>query len=150
MIGASSFFRKRRTEAKLLVSKSRETANIMRSILLALLLSAAAITAQAQLMTIQQLKDLLQRGTLGELGATSYVQGVVDGMLAMETMRRNGSIRPREFCKLMDAIDAKQKIGHPSSETKQVVEAWERTGKPMDTIAVDVVLSYLSGRYGCW
>lgn len=110
---------------------------------------AASIEANAQLMTVEQLRQQLESGKAGELAATAYVQGVVDGLMAMETMHRKGLIREREFCKLKEAHVAGRPLPHPAFRTREIVLGWERTGRPADTIAVDVVLSFLSGAYGC-
>lgn len=112
---------------------------------------ASAGQAQAEVMTVQQLRDMIaQKGDVGELAATSYFQGVVEGMMAMETMRRNGGIREKEFCKLLDGSpEDTASILHPAYRAKEVIAAWERQGQPMNTVAPDVVLSFLSSQYGC-
>lgn len=111
-----------------------------------LFISFTAQTSYAEIMTVEQLRNMISKqGQVGEVAATSYFQGVVEGMMAMEAMRRNGLMRDKEFCKLFDAVNTQ----HPAYRTKQVIAAWEREGKPMETIAPDMVLSFLSSQYGC-
>lgn len=106
--------------------------------------------AGAQTMTVEQLRSLLTKGKIGELSAVTYVQGVVDGMFAFEAMRRNGLAQPEEFCAIFDRYN--KGLGgtsHPAYLTKEMVAAWEREGQPMNAIAPDMVLSFLSNKYGC-
>ena len=118
---------------------------ILNAVLLSVFL--LPMPSNAEQMTVDQMKLMLdEKGKLGELGATSYVHGVVDGLIAMESMRRNGSIRPKEFCRVFDAGAPAE---HPAFRTREIVMAWQKAGKPMSTSAVDVVLSFMSGEYGC-
>lgn len=112
-------------------------------------LCAMSLSAKADMMTVEQLKKLLAQGKPGEALATSYVQGVADGMLAMETMRRKSLLRSKEFCQFYEQQEAGHPLPHPAFYTRQIVERWEAAKRPMNTIAVDMVLSYLSGSYGC-
>ena len=104
---------------------------------------------QAEVMNVEQVKELLKRGELGEISAIAYVQGVMDGMIAMEYLNRSKSTPSQEFCKLIDANAAGRPIQHPAFKTKEIVAAWEREGRPMTTIIPDVVLSYFDKQFGC-
>lgn len=108
-----------------------------------------ALPAQAELMTVKQLKDLLGAGKAGEAAAVSYVQGVTDGMLGMESLHKKERGTPLEFCKLHEASAKGQPMQHPALQTKNIVGAWERSKQPMNTLVVDMMLMYLSAKYGC-
>jgi len=58
--------------------------------------------AHAEVMTVQQVYGLLQQGKKGKAAAISYAQGVFDGMLAMESLRRQQTGEEHEFCKFFD------------------------------------------------
>lgn len=121
--------------------------------LIAVLITSPSLVAEpvrAQVMTVDQLSSMIAEGKLGELAATSYVQGVMDGMIAFEAMRRNGLARPKEFCVIFDKYGSGfGGTRHPAYQTKSMVAAWQREGQPMDTIAPDMALSFLSNQYGC-
>lgn len=117
-----------------------------------ILLLAGLLTvlpAQAELMTMRQLKDMLGASKAGEAAAVSYVQGVTDGMLGIESLHNKEHRTPLEFCKLHEASAKGQPMQHPALQTRNIVAAWERSKKPMDTLVVDVMLMYLSAKYGC-
>lgn len=105
--------------------------------------------AKADLMTVGQLKGLLDQGDIGELIVTSYIQGVIDGMLAMETMHIRDHETPQEWCRLSDAARAGKPLRHPAFRAVEMVGAWERAGQPLDVIAIDMVLSFMDANYGC-
>jgi hypothetical protein len=108
-----------------------------------------ALPAQAELMTVKHLKDLLGAGKAGEAAAVSYVQGVTDGMLGMELLHKKERGTPPEFCKLHEASAKGQPMQHPAYQTKNIVRAWERSKQPMDTLVVNMIVMYLSAKYGC-
>lgn len=117
----------------------------------ALLFSAMfwAVSAQAEVMTIGQVKKLLNSGKTGEAAAIAYVQGITDGMLGMEALHHKEKGLPFEFCKFQEAHKLGKPILHPAYQTRKIVEAWEREKQPMSTIMVDVMLMYLTAQYGC-
>lgn len=120
------------------------------AVLAALAAMASTAAAHAQTMTVGDLQSLIDKGKPGEALATAYVQGVVDGLLAMENMHRRGLIHSREFCKLKDAYTAGTPALHPAYRTVEIVQRWRQAGQPMTAIAPDMVLSLLSGpQYGC-
>ncbi|HZH08938.1 MAG TPA: hypothetical protein VEZ24_01065 [Microvirga sp.] len=100
-------------------------------------------------MTINQVKELLGKGQLGELAATSYSQGVFDGLLAMEYLRRAETGEAREFCGIIDAERTGQPVNHPAFRTRELVLAWEKQGRSMAVGFPDLALNYLSAQYGC-
>ena len=106
-------------------------------------------TAQGEVLTVQQVKQLLQSGQQGEVAAIAYVQGVMDGMLAMEHLNRSKSMPSREFCKLIEAEASGRPLPHPAFKTKEIIAAWEREGRPTKTIIPEVVLSYFDAQFGC-
>ena len=112
----------------------------IRTIIRALSLSSLLLVttcglSHADVITVQQVKDLLEKGEIGELSATSYSQGVFDGLIAMEYLKRTETGEAKEFCILIDAA----KAGHP------VV----RQGRKMDAVFSDLALNFLSKNYGC-
>lgn len=121
----------------------------VRTLLPLVALSLISTSASAQLMTVGQLKEMLSKGPQGELAATAYVQGVVDGMLGMESLHNKERGTPFEFCRLHDAKKNGKQVRHPAQYTPQLVSAWEKERKTMDTLAVDMVLSFLSSQYSC-
>lgn len=122
--------------------------NIIRTIvaLMALFLTDAA---SAEIMTVQQLKDLLGRGETGQLAVAAYFQGAVDGLLAMDSLDHAETGEPYEFCKIFEARKSGTPIEHPAYKAAELVRAWEREGYSMTVPAVDMVLSYLSSHYSC-
>lgn len=106
-------------------------------------------SASAEVMTVRQVKELMQRGKLGELAATSYAQGVFDGMLAMEYLYRKETGKAREFCGIIDAHKSGTPIRHPAYRTKELLRVWEQLGRSMDAVFTDLALNYMSAQYGC-
>jgi len=102
--------------------------------------------ASAEVMTVSQLREMLARGDQGELVATAYMQGVMDGMIGMDALNQNEYGRPLEFCELHDV---QRPVRHPAYHTEELVTAWERSGHPMEAPVVDLVLSYFTAQYGC-
>lgn len=100
-------------------------------------------------MTVQQLKDLIRQGEIGEVVAVSYTQGVVDGLLGMESLRKKERNAKLDFCGIREAYNNNNPIRHPAFETKNIVKRWEQSGRPMNALAVDMVLVYLTDEYGC-
>jgi hypothetical protein len=123
----------------------------MRSLKLAFLMLFAFFSsaANADVMTVRNLKEVLQLGPTGEVVVTSYVQGVVDGMLAIESMQARDHATPREFCKIHEAQKAGVPIQHPAYRAVEIVNRWEAEGLPLEALAVDMVLSFLDSQYGC-
>ena len=103
----------------------------------------------ADLMTVKDLDDLIARGATGEVAAVSYVQGVVDGMLGIDSLHQKERHTPPEFCRFFDSYKRGKPETHPAYRTKEIVAAWKQQGAPMSTPAVDMVLAYLSAQYSC-
>ena len=104
---------------------------------------------QAEMMSVRQLKELFESGPQGELAAVSYVNGTIDGMLAIDSLHQKERKLPPEFCAFDQAKRTGKSIKHPAYRTREFLVAWEREGKPMDAIAVDFVLAILDSQYGC-
>jgi hypothetical protein len=121
----------------------------MTQLLAAILLLVCSSFASGQLMSVKDLKDLIARGPDGELGATSYVQGVVDGMLGMDAVNQKEKKLPAEFCRFLESYKRGKPERHPAYRTKQLVTAWEKEGFSMNAPAVDMVLSFMTSQYGC-
>jgi hypothetical protein len=98
---------------------------------------------------MQQLKEIINKGPVGEYAAISYFQGAFDGLIAMESLNRKQGAARKEFCGVFDAQERGQKLNHPAYQTKDLVLAWENEGHPMSAPVVDMVLSYLTSKYGC-
>lgn len=103
----------------------------------------------AELMTVKHLKDFIAQGPSGELAATAYVQGVMEGMLGMDSLYQKEKKLKPEFCKFYEAQAQGRPERHPAYHTKQIVAAWEKQGLPMTTLAVDMVLAFMTAQYGC-
>jgi hypothetical protein len=121
----------------------------MRTGLVTVFLVIFATPAYSQLMTVQNLKELLAKGHEGEVAATAYVQGTVDGMLALDSLHQKEKALPSEFCKFKASFQKGRPETHPAYRTKELVAAWERQGLPMQTLAVDFVLAFMTAQYGC-
>lgn len=113
---------------------------------LGLLLS---LPSHADVMTVGQLEKLIQSGPSGEVAAVAYVNGAVDGMVGLDFLHQKERGSKPEFCRFRDARLKGRPLPHPAYRTKELVAAWKKQGKPMDTPAVDFVLAFLSGQYGC-
>lgn len=114
--------------------------------------AAAALLStplNADIMSVQDLQNLLERGQVGELAAVSYVQGVVDGMLAIDSLHQRDANLPPEFCRFYESAAAGSPEDHPAQHTKELVRSWAEQGRSMETIAVDMVLAHLDATYGC-
>jgi hypothetical protein len=122
---------------------------VLFSVVAALLVSSIHAEVRAGAMTVRQIKGLLDKGQLGELAATSYSQGVFDGLLAMEYLRRVETGEAREFCRLIDAEKEGRPVPHPAFQTRELVAAWEKQGRSMAAGFPDLALNYLSGQHGC-
>ena len=105
--------------------------------------------ASAEIMSIGQVAGLMDRGAAGEVAAVSYVNGLVDGIMGMEALHNKEKGVPFEFCKIQEAHASGTPIQHPAFETKEIIRLWKQSGQPMDTLAVDVILGYLTWKYGC-
>lgn len=114
--------------------------------LIALFISFAA---RADVMTVGQLRDMVQSGGAGELAAVAYVNGAVDGMVGLDFLHQKERGSKPEFCKFRDARLRGKPLPHPAYRTKELLAAWEKQGQSMDTPAVDFVLAFLSAQYGC-
>ena len=117
--------------------------------LAAVILLAWSAVASPQLMTVRNLEELIAQGPGGEAVAVGYVQGVIDGMLGMDSLYQKEKRLPPEFCRFFDSYKKGKPERHPAYRTKELVATWKREGAPMDTIAVDMVLAHLSAQYTC-
>jgi hypothetical protein len=117
-------------------------------LLTAVALIALCGKANAELMTVQQLKEMMKKGEAGEIAATAYVQGVVDGMAGVDWMHHKEQKTKLEFCALHNRSGT-DPVRHPAYNTKTIVGAWEKQGHPMSTSALDMILAYLSHAWGC-
>jgi hypothetical protein len=117
-----------------------------------LLLGTAVTSAQtppnADGMRMRDMRSMLDNGPIGEAAATAYMQGAVDAAIMMEMNRRSGVLQPREFCGLVDQPTG-NRVAHPAFKTRELVLAWEKTGRDMAAHATNFVFNYLSGSYGC-
>lgn len=104
--------------------------------------------ASAEFMTVQQLKDQIARGAIGEAAAVAYFHGAVDGMLAMDSLAQKQGAKA-QWCKFEQAKRTGKPLQHPAFRTKEFVLLWEKEGQNMQTIAPDFVLSVLDNVYGC-
>lgn len=106
--------------------------------------------AQARLMTVGDLDSLIAKGSKGEVAAVAYVQGTAAGLLGMDSMLQKEQGTDPAFCGVADLKREGKSISNPAQHTKQLVDAWKRQGaRPMSTSAVDMVVAYLEGQYGC-
>jgi hypothetical protein len=110
------------------------------------LFASTPTQVSAEVMTVQQLRDLIDKGMSGEALATSYFQGVVEGMFAMDSLRKKERGAKYDFCKI---YGNNKPIRHPAYETKRLVKLWESRGYSMSTLAPDMILMYLTRQYGC-
>ena len=113
------------------------------------LATALCSSAYGDILTVQQVKELMNKEQIGELAATSYAQGVFDGLITMEYLHRKETGEKKEFCGLIDAYDQGRPIEHPASHRKELIAAWQRQGLSMDVVFADLAINYLSGQYGC-
>jgi hypothetical protein len=100
-------------------------------------------------MTVQQIKDFYNAGKFEETLATSYSQGVFDGLISIEGARRNEGKCGDELCGFFEIAENGGQIRHPSYRTEELVEKWELEGYPMDVPFTDLAISYMTKRYGC-
>lgn len=105
--------------------------------------------ATADVMTVKQLKEMIDKGPVGKAVAVAYVNGAVDGMVGLDFLKQKERGDKPEFCKFGDAKVNKTPLRNPAYRTEDLVNAWEKDGAPMDTPAVDFVLAFLSAQYGC-
>jgi hypothetical protein len=105
--------------------------------------------AQGEVLNVHQVKKLLDSGQQGEVAAIAYVQGVMDGMLAMEHLNRTKSMPSREFCKLIDAEASGRPLPHPAFKTKENNRSLGAGGPTYDNNHSEVVLSYFDKQFGC-
>jgi hypothetical protein len=113
----------------------------------ALVVSASPTFAQ---MTVADLKKIYdQQGSESPIGI-SYTQGVFEGLIGLEAVRRREGQTPTEFCGVFDLI-SKGKAPDPHIATlgPWLIEGWEKQGQDINAPFVDLMLSYLSGTYGC-
>src|SRR5690606_7341406 len=113
---------------------------LRQGVVLATVCMLATGAASAEVMTVTQLREMLERGDQGDLAATAYMQGVMDGMIGMDALNHNQYGRPFEFCGLQDV---QRPVRHPAYRTEELVRAWEVAGYPMEVPVVDLVLSLL-------
>lgn len=113
-------------------------------------LVAVSTQAQARLMTVGDLQNLIDKGPKGEAAAVAFVQGTVEGLLGMDSMLQKEQDTDPAFCGVADLKAEGRSMPRVASHTKQLVAAWKQQGvKPMSTPAVDMVVAYLEGQYGC-
>jgi hypothetical protein len=115
----------------------------------AILWLALSSSANAEILTVQQVKELHDRDAVGKVAATSYSTGVFDGLLAMEALRRTERGEATEFCGVYDAHRRGQPIRHPAFRTRELIREWERQGRSMELPYHDLALNFLSATYGC-
>lgn len=108
-----------------------------------------SLESKAEMMTVQEVKNYLSGDTSEKLIATSYSQGVFDGMIAMEGVRRKEGRGGDEFCGLFNGHQSDDSIRHPAYLTEELIQSWQDGGYPMDASFADLAISYLSGQYGC-
>jgi hypothetical protein len=102
------------------------------------------------MMSVEQLRQMMERDKLGELAATSYFQGAVEALLIMEGLREKGALKPREFCKVTEAHATGRPMAHPAFRAREAIKGWQSEGRPMNTNAADMVFAFMAGRnYGC-
>lgn len=118
-----------------------------RILLIALLV--ASFSASAEMMTVQQIKDFYNGREIKEALATSYSQGVFDGLISIEGVRRSEGKGGDELCGFFDIAEKGGQIRHPGYRTEELIEKWEHNGYPMDVPFTDLAISYMSKRYGC-
>jgi hypothetical protein len=111
--------------------------------------SAISIAATDDVMTVAQVKVLLNSTEKNQAMATAYMQGLVEGMLGLASAQAKEQEAPKEFCGFFALVEQGEKVRHPAHGINQTINAWERAGFPMQAPAVDLVLSYLEGQYGC-
>ena len=120
----------------------------MIKIVFCLLISFCNIS-NADMFTVGQLRDLIQQGEAGETIAVSYVQGVVDGMIGLDSALHIEKGIPYDFCKFHESFKQGKPEKHPAFKTKWLVSGWEKQGFPMNKPAIDMVINYLDANYGC-
>lgn len=107
------------------------------------------ISAAAEMMTVRMLKEQFESGAVGEVAAVAYVNGVFDGMIAMDSLAQKETGAKPQWCALEAARRSGKPVRHPAFQTREYLRAWERQGKNMDTIGPDFVLAILDDFYGC-
>lgn len=123
---------------------------LLRDTFVVFLLLFCPLNTYADLMTVKDLKVMIASGDAGKSAAIGYVQGVVEGMIGMDSLYHKEKGLPYEFCKLHPLSNPKVKtIEHPAFQTEKIVNAWENQKQPMETQAVDMILMWLTGSYGC-
>jgi hypothetical protein len=135
-------------------ARAKKQGGRMRVVYLALVFAFSLVMtentgARAEVMSVEKIKKMMSDGPAGEAAAVAYVTGVMDGMLAMEYLSRSQGNPTREFCKIIDAHKAGRPVLHPAFRAKEMILAWEREGRSMQTIVPDVVLSFFDKQYGC-
>lgn len=110
---------------------------------------ATSCVAKADVMTVRQLKELIDEGSAGKAIAVAYVNGTVDGMVGLDFAQQNEGKRYPEFCKFRDARIKGEPLKNPAYRTEELVRAWENSGQSMDVPAADFVLAFLTAQYGC-
>ncbi len=118
--------------------------------ILLLILAFFSPITHAELMKVQDLRGLLDLGEGGEAIVTAYVQGVIEGMVGLDSLRKKERNSPYDFCKMHADLGKGQPAQeHPASKARFLVITWEKNGYPMDTLAVDMVLAFMTQKYGC-
>lgn len=99
-------------------------------------------------MTVGQLKDMIDQGPAGKVAAVAYVQGTVDGLLGMDSLLKKELGKKPEFCKFFE-MGERGSVEHPATKTEFLVIKWEESGQRMNTLAVDMLIMYMTAQYGC-
>jgi hypothetical protein len=111
--------------------------------------SLSKAEASGDLMTVAQVKVLLNSTEKDQAMAAAYMQGLVEGMLGLASAQAKEQKAPTEFCGFFALVKRGEKFQHPAYGINQTINAWERAGLPMQAPAADLVLSYLEGQFGC-
>lgn len=107
------------------------------------------VSVAAEMMTVRILKEQFESGAVGEVAAVAYVNGVFDGMIAMDSLAQKEAGAKPQWCVLEAAKRSGEPVRHPAFQTGEFLRAWEKQGKNMDTIGPDFVLAILDDFYGC-
>lgn len=106
-------------------------------------------SVNAEILTVRQIKELIQKGGSGEQVAAVYADGVVAGLLALASTQRMESGVLSEFCDFFEAADEGRPLPNPALNVKALVSAWERQGRDMDVVFAELMMNYMSAQYGC-
>ena len=105
--------------------------------------------SSAEILTVKNIKDLIHKGEAGEQIAAVYADGVTAGLISMASLQRTETGVLTEFCGYFDAHEKGRPLPNPALHVKALVSAWERKGRNMDDLFVDLMINYMSAQYGC-